>query len=162
MLQLAVAVIIVLLSSALCSGSEAALFSVSPIKAQNLAQTGKKSAVILAAPGGRRKMEEGLAGSDWMVQKLEVYRRLSADLNKIELSKLGEAEGVLSIWTSANALRSMAQRLPPATWFKICQGEWLVISERLKRLARAYGPSEIHLSSGPRNYDLHSAVKALM
>ncbi len=47
MLQLAVAVIIVLLSSALCSGSEAALFSVSPIKVQNLAQSDKKSAVVL-------------------------------------------------------------------------------------------------------------------
>lgn len=120
-----------------------------------------KSAVIVAAPGGRRKMEEGLSELGWSVQMLMVYHRESSMLNKQELQKLGEAESVLSIWTSANAMQSLAQRLPPAHWFKLCQGEWLVISKRLMRLARAYGPSGIHLSSGPTNYDLFTSVKGL-
>ncbi len=47
MLQLTLTVIAVLLSSALCSGSEAALFSVSQIKVQQLAQSGGKSASAL-------------------------------------------------------------------------------------------------------------------
>lgn len=121
-----------------------------------------RSAVILAAPGGRRKMEEGLAALGWKVLMLMVYQRESAALDKQELMRLGEADSVLSIWTSANAMQSLAQRLPPALWFKLCQGEWLTISERLMRLSRAYGPAGIHLSSGPSNYDLYTAVRGLM
>lgn len=121
-----------------------------------------RSALILAAPGGRQKMEESLAGLGWSVDMLMVYRRENAALDKQELQKLNEAQSVLSIWTSANAMQSLAQRLPPANWFKLCQGDWLVISERLMRLARAYGPSAIHLSSGPGNGDLFSAVKGLI
>jgi uroporphyrinogen-III synthase len=93
---------------------------------------------------------------------LMVYRRESAALDKQELQKLQEADSVLSIWTSANAMQSLSQRLPPAAWFKLCQGEWLVISDRLKRLARAYGPAAIHLSSGPGNHELSSAVRGLV
>ena len=121
-----------------------------------------RSAVILAAPGGRKKMEEGLAKLGWSVEKLMVYERKSAPLNREELGKLQNADSVLSVWTSANAMRALAQRLPPAVWFKLCQGEWVVISERLKRLAWAYGPAEVHLAPGPGNYDLFTAVKTLI
>lgn len=121
-----------------------------------------RSAVILAAPGGRNKMEQGLAELGWNVDKLLVYRRLNAELNKPALQKLHQASSVISIWTSGNAMQSLSQRLPPATWFKICQGDWLVISDRLERLARAYEPASIHRSSGPGNYDLFTEVRGLM
>lgn len=49
MFQLTIAVLIVLLSSALCSGSEAALFSVSLIKVRQLAQSKKAAALALLA-----------------------------------------------------------------------------------------------------------------
>jgi CBS domain containing-hemolysin-like protein len=49
MLQLTIAVIAVLLSSALCSGSEAALFSVSLIKVRQMAQSKKSAALALLA-----------------------------------------------------------------------------------------------------------------
>ena len=121
-----------------------------------------KSAVILAAPGGRRKMEESLAELGWSVDMLMVYRRENAALDQQALQELNKAQSVLSIWTSGNAMQSLAQRLPSSLWLKICLGDWLVISERLMRLARAYGPSAIHLSSGPGNGDLFSAVKSLI
>jgi len=77
------------------------------------------------------------------------------------LAALQDASGVLSIWTSGNAMKALSQRLPPATWFQLCQGDWLVISERLKRLARAYGPARIHVASGPGNADLLSSIRGL-
>jgi len=120
------------------------------------------SAVILAAPGGRRKMEESLESLGWSVDMLMVYRREYAALDAQELQKLNGAGSVLSVWTSGNAMQSLAQRLPSATWLTLCQGDWLVISERLARLARAYGPSGIHLAPGPGNYDLYTAVKNLI
>jgi uroporphyrinogen-III synthase len=121
-----------------------------------------RSALILAAPGGRRKLAEGLSERNWTTQMLMVYERKNAALNKQELGKLQEAERIISVWTSANAMKSLSQRLPPASWFLLCQGEWLVISKRLKRLARAYGPSDIHLSPGPSNSDLFTAIRGLV
>ncbi len=47
MTTLIIAVLLVLISSALCSGTEAALFSVSIIKVRQLADTGKKAALAL-------------------------------------------------------------------------------------------------------------------
>jgi CBS domain containing-hemolysin-like protein len=47
MLQLIVAVLIVLLASGFCSGSEAALLSIPVVKAQRLAQSGKSTALAL-------------------------------------------------------------------------------------------------------------------
>jgi len=121
-----------------------------------------KSAIILAAPGGRRKMEDGLTRLGWTVETLMVYSRDNADLDKQALAALGEAEGILSVWTSGNAMKALSQRLPPATWFQICRGEWLVISERLRRLARAYGSTVIHLSPGPGNSDILGGIRAAM
>ena len=77
------------------------------------------------------------------------------------MNRLGDAKSVLAVWTSANAMKSLSQRLPPAAWFKVCQGEWVVISGRLQRLARAYGPGRIHLAAGPDNASIVSAVRAL-
>lgn len=47
MIQLLIAVFIVLLSSALCSGAEAALFSVSLIKVKQMAESKSKAALTL-------------------------------------------------------------------------------------------------------------------
>ncbi len=120
----------------------------------------QKSAVILAAPGGRKKIEEGLLRMGWTVQPLMVYCRENSALDKRALEQLGEASRILSVWTSGNAMKALSLRLQPAIWFQICGGEWLVISSRLKRLARAYSPSQIHLSPGPANSDLLRAIRA--
>ncbi|NET35674.1 MAG: HlyC/CorC family transporter [Cyanothece sp. SIO1E1] len=59
MLQLAIVVLIVILGSGLCSGTEAALLSVPPIKVRQLAQSRKPTAVALLAI--REKMNRPLA-----------------------------------------------------------------------------------------------------
>ena len=119
------------------------------------------SAFILAAPGGRKKLLQGLFEQGWNARLVQVYQPQPSVLDKAALSSLGDASGVLSVWTSANAMKAMSNRLPPAIWFQLCQGDWLVISERLKRLARAYGPTRIHLAPGPGNRDLLSAIRNL-
>jgi uroporphyrinogen-III synthase len=118
-------------------------------------------AFIIAAPGGRQKLIETLKTRNWRARLVTVYKPEAAELDKQALQALREASGVLSVWTSANAIKALSQRLPPATWFQLCQGDWLVISNRLKRLARAYGPERIHLTSGPGNADLLSAIRSL-
>ncbi|MBT8056466.1 MAG: uroporphyrinogen-III synthase [Xanthomonadales bacterium] len=128
---------------------------------QELKQDSGGSAFILAAPRGRIALAEGLEKMGLAVRTLMVYRAEAEPLDREALSRLDSARDVLSVWTSANAMRALAQRLPPATWFRICQGEWLVISDRLARLARAYGPSDVHLATGPGNDALVSSIRNL-
>jgi uroporphyrinogen-III synthase len=128
----------------------------------SLATEQQRRAFLLAAPGGRQALAEGLAAQGWKVNTLMVYRAEPAALDAASLAQLQEAAGTLAVWTSGNAMNALSQRLPPATWFRICQGEWLVISERLRRLARAYGPSEIHLAGGPGNVAILAAIRGLM
>jgi uroporphyrinogen-III synthase len=123
---------------------------------------GQPFAFIIAAPGGRRKLFEGLHQLDFQTRMVMVYKPERAELDKTALNALQDASGTLSVWTSANAMKSLSQRLQPATWFQLCQGEWLVISGRLQRLARAYGPARIHLASGPGNAELFSAIRGLI
>lgn len=140
--------------------SEALLETLSEETPNRIAQASR--AFIIAAPGGRKKLLDGLARQGWKVRLIKVYKPEPADLDKQALSALKEASGVLSVWTSANAMKGLSHRLPPATWFQLCQGDWLVISERLRRLSRAYGPERIHLCAGPGNRDLLNSIRGLV
>ncbi len=125
------------------------------------ANRGRPFAFIISAPGGRQVLFDSLVEAGWQARQVMAYRSEPAELDRAELNKLAAASGILSVWTSANTMKALSQRLQPSVWFQICQGDWLVISERLKRLARAYGPSRIHLASGPGNRDLLSSIKSL-
>jgi uroporphyrinogen-III synthase len=140
--------------------SEALLETLLAEKPDRLAEASR--AFIMAAPGGRKKLLEGLTRQGWKSSLIKVYKPEPAELDKQTLAALSDASGILSVWTSANAMKGLSQRLPPATWFQLCQGDWLVISERLQRLARAYGPAHIHLSSGPGNMDLFNSIRGLL
>lgn len=120
-----------------------------------------RQAFIVSAPGGRRALSETLSERGWDVEFSMVYRSEPATLDKTQLARLTQATGVLCVWTSANAMKSLSQRLAPVSWFHLCRGDWLVISHRLQRLARAYGPAKIHLATGPGNEDLVSAIRNL-
>jgi len=140
--------------------SEALLEALREEKPSRIAEASR--AFIIAAPGGRKKLLDGLTRQGWKARLIKVYKPEPAELDKEALNSLQDASGVLSVWTSANAMKALSHRLPPATWFQLCQGEWLVISERLQRLARAYGPARIHLCGGPGNRDLLNAVRGLL
>lgn len=126
-----------------------------------LAESGRPMAFIISAPGGRQTLFDSLGEQGWQPRMVMAYKAVPAELDKQELSKLAGASGVLGVWTSANSMKALSQRLPPAIWFQLCQGDWLVISERLKRLARAYGPTRLHLAPGPGNKDLFAAIRGL-
>ena len=118
-------------------------------------------AFIAAAPGGRDALSNGLAGMGWTARMLMVYRAEPAPLEPDVPDHLQQADRLLSVWTSGNAMKALAQRLPPAAWYAVCRGDWLVISDRLARLARAYGPVRVHLATGPGNEDLLRAIRGL-
>jgi len=125
-------------------------------------EAGNPFAFIISAPGGRQTLLESLTGAGWRARLVMAYRPEPTVLDLLELGKLQEASSVLSIWTSANAMNDLSRRLSLATWFQLCRGDWLVISDRLKQLARAFGPARIHLASGPGNKELLAAVRSLL
>lgn len=140
--------------------SEALLETLAGEKESASGSTG--AAFIIAAPGGRQALGDGLARLGRKPCFIMVYRSQPAALDQAAMAMLADAAGLLSVWTSGNAMTGLSQRLPPATWFQICQGDWLVISRRLQRLARAYGPTRIHLAGGPGNTDILTAIRVLL
>jgi uroporphyrinogen-III synthase len=120
-----------------------------------------RPAFILAAPGGRTALNEGLQAQGYEPRMLMVYGRRSAELDPSAIAAIEEAESLLAIWTSANTMNALSQRLPPDCWSRLCRAEWLVISERLRRLARAFGPNHVHLAPGPTNANIIEAIKTL-
>lgn len=119
-------------------------------------------ALIMCAPGGREKLLSSLTDSGWDARAVWVYDRLAAEISPEAVESICNAERLLSVWTSGQAMDALSQRLPPAAWYAVCRGDWLVMSRRLQRLARAFGPSAVHLSGGPGNADLAAAIRTLV
>lgn len=120
-----------------------------------------REAFILTAPEGRSALAEGLKRKGYRSHLLLVYERKPAELDVDAVARLTEAESVLSVWTSADSIRSLSQRLPAECWKRLCAGEWIVISERLARVARSFHPARVHIARGPTNEDLVAAIESL-
>ncbi len=126
---------------------------------------GPVDAFILTAPGGRSALVEGLRRLGYRPHLLLVYERKPAELDKRVVESLRHAESVLSVWTSADAIRSLCQRLPPDiivdnVHHKVREGDWVVISERLARVASSFHTAEVSVAAGPTNADIAAAVEA--
>jgi uroporphyrinogen-III synthase len=153
------------------SGLEVSLRPEQGFSSENLLDTldsrGRSDAVsprpafIFAAPGGRTALDEGLQARGYETHMLMVYASRPAELEASAIATIEQASALLAVWTSANTMNSLSQRLPADCWSKLCRGEWLVISERLARVARGYSPRKIHLSGGPSNCDIVATIRAL-
>jgi uroporphyrinogen-III synthase len=121
----------------------------------------KRRAFILAAPGGRDSLHQGLRERSFEARMLMVYERQHAELAPATVGSIERARSLLVVWTSANVMNALHQRLPAPCWLRVCQGEWLVISDRLRLAAEAFNPGKVHLSSGPTNDDIVAAIRAL-
>ncbi len=122
---------------------------------------GSGTALVICAPGGRQALVDQLGDAGWDARPVWVYERRAAEISEKAVTAIGDAERLLTVFTSGDAMNVLSQRLPPAAWYAICRGDWLVISERLQRLARAFGPSGVHLASGPQNTDLAMAIRSI-
>ena len=70
------------------------------------------AAFIIAAPGGRQALADGLTRLGWKPCFIMVYRSQPAALNPDAMAALADAAGLLSVWTSGNAMTGLSQRLP--------------------------------------------------
>jgi len=134
--------------------SEDLLKSIASLPAQ-----GSREAWIVAAEGGRTLLLRGLQGMGINSRMLLVYERRAATLPEEQVRQLQNCDRVISVWTSADAMKLLAAGLAPDAWKKVCAGEWLVISQRLADFASQFGPHAVHFSSGPANPALAAAIR---
>jgi hypothetical protein len=113
-------------------------------------------------PAAADALPDGLSAAGWRVGMLMVYRAEPARARRGGARRTRRPPPACCRSGPAAMRAGLSQRLPPAVWFKLCEGEWVVISERLRRLARAYGPGRIHLARGPGNGALLAAIRGLL
>lgn len=122
---------------------------------------GGANAWVLCAPGGRQLLVEKLNERGWNARPLWVYGRCAAEISPEAVDAIERADRLLTVFTSAEAMKTLSQQLRPSAWSSICRGEWLVVSERLRRLARDFGPAAVHVAAGPGNADLATAIRSI-
>lgn len=119
-------------------------------------------ALIFAAPGGRELLQQGLGEQGWQVSVIHVYRRKDLEPASAALAGLVAATGVISVWTSENAMRLLAGALPEAAWQKICKGTGVVTSGRLGQALKELGVGRVIVAGGPGNEPIRASVMELI
>jgi len=104
--------------------------------------------LVLAAPGGRRLLDETLARRGALVTRLDIYRRIDQALEPASLGALVRAPSLLILIASGSALQRLAEALPQPLWMRVQASPMVVPAERLRREARALGCQHVFLSAG--------------
>jgi len=117
-----------------------------------------RQAWIVAAAGGRTALQEGLHQRGISAETLLVYERSAAPVAAKNMRQLEEGGKILSLWSGENAMKQLATSLSEKAWHNVCAGEWLVVSQRLAEVAAGFQPAAVHLSSGPGNEQLATAI----
>jgi len=116
------------------------------------------AAVILAAPGGREAIQDGLQEMGWQVRLVPVYRREPVDPDPLNIAVLEAAGGVLSIWTSGTAMDHLLSKLSARARDQVRAGTAIVVAERLVQRAGQLGFGDVRLATGASNSALLAAV----
>jgi uroporphyrinogen-III synthase len=120
------------------------------------------AAMLVAAPGGRSALSQGLDTLGWRVFTAYVYQREDLAPPPDEVHKLLAASGVISVWTSQNAMDALMRDLPADAWRKVCDGVAVVISDRLGLALQARGVARVVAATGPGNAQLLQRVLQLI
>jgi uroporphyrinogen-III synthase len=119
-------------------------------------------ALIFAARGGRRILYSGLREMGWDVRFAYVYDTVPVKPPAPALEALRSATAVLSVWTSANALRQLSGSLDRKSWEKVCRGDLVVTSRRLAGVARKLANGRVHVTEGPGNEAIRDCIRQLI
>jgi len=116
---------------------------------------------IVAAAGGRTALLEGLQQRGVGAGTLFAYERSAAPVSVENNRQLEQGGKILSLWSGENAIKQLAASLSARAWQHVCAGEWLVVSQRLAATAAAFQPAAVHMSPGPGNEDLATAIRKI-
>jgi uroporphyrinogen-III synthase len=120
------------------------------------------TAVIFAAPGGRQTLFSGLQKMGWEAEFAHVYRAVPLEPTAEAVEAIAQSNGILSVWTSANALRQLSEMLDASVWNLVSQGSCLVTSNRIAKIAGEVFSGQIHVTYGPGNSDIRDCILKLI
>ena len=120
------------------------------------------TAIIFAAPGGRQALFEGLQELGWHVSFAHVYRAVPLEAGEDIERAIAESSSLLSVWTSANALKQLFSSLGETARDKVSQGDFLVTSERLAEIAGDYSQARVYVTDGPGNEAIERRILQLI
>jgi len=119
-------------------------------------------ALIFAAPGGRKALLDGLGDRGWDARFAHVYQAVPVPPPPAALEAIRAGRSILSVWTSANALRQLAESLEGADWDKVLRGDFVVTSERLAGIARETARGRVFVTEGPGNEAIRDRIRQLI
>ena len=119
-------------------------------------------AFVVSAPGGRGLIQSELTKRGWEVFDVDVYERIVNTPTPSVLEEIANASRLISIFSSATALRACNQMVSDSVWSQIVGAPVIVLSERLEAVARALGAQNTWLSEHPDNDSISHTIARVL
>lgn len=114
--------------------------------------------LILAAPDGRRLLDQALADRGARVLRADVYQRVPVALESSQARCIDDATQLVTLVASGSALERLRESLGPARWDRLRQSPMVLPSRRLLDRARALGCTRALLSHGADDASMLEAL----
>ena len=120
-----------------------------------LARLRGHSVALIDAPGGRDLLPGTLQSRGARVQRVHVYQRTAARLDRRHRAAVAAAAAPLVVQLSSlEALASLRAQLPEPLFARLAAGEAVVSSERVASAARAAGWRSVHRAASASLADM--------
>lgn len=124
-----------------------------------LQDLGDRRVALIGAPGGRGLLRTQLAARGARLREVHVYRRVPPRLDRRHRDRVQALPpSALVLWSSAEALICLRQRLPPSAWATLSAATAVVSSERLVVAASEAGFHRIVRATSALSADLLQAA----
>jgi uroporphyrinogen-III synthase len=124
-----------------------------------LARLRGKRVALIGAPGGRDVLPRTLRSRGAKIEKIDVYRRATARLDRRHFDALERASlPRLTMLSSADVLANLRAQLPVPMFARLLQGDAVVSSLRIAIRARAAGFERTHIAASAGSSDMLAAT----
>jgi uroporphyrinogen-III synthase len=128
-----------------------------------LARLRGRRVALIGAPGGRDLLAQSLRARGARVERIDVYQRGAARLDRRHTAALQRSTlPLLTLLSSAEILANLKAQLPQQAFAHLMRGDAIVSSQRIATLAGAAGFARIHIAASAQSADmLDAAIRAL-
>ncbi|MFZ4504349.1 MAG: uroporphyrinogen-III synthase [Methylovulum sp.] len=137
--------------------SSEALLALAPLQAANITN---KTCLIVRGEGGHEELANTLIARGAQVEYLNVYKRIIPDVDCTQLMQSLKHDCLHAITiTSGEALRNLLTLLSSDCHQKLFTIPLIVVSERIKQIAKELGCEHIIVAASPSDTAIFQAVK---
>lgn len=140
--------------------SSQALLALAPLQAANITN---QACLIVRGEGGHEELANTLLARGAQVEYLNVYKRVLPEVDCTQLMQLLQHNCLHAITiTSAEALRNLLTLLCSDYHQKLFRIPMIVVSERIKQIAKELGCEHIIIAVSPSDTAIFQAVKKVI